>query len=220
MVARTSPALAHCLKFTSEMMRADAGFHADQAWRHVGKACLWRPFPAFYCWWRQEHGRTIPLTDISLRPCLCAGSYHHSLNVGSAHPPQTQGKVQSAVSFALSGIYRLQTEALTGLIERQTTSKVPEELIPGGLRQMVIGIHHDLKAARRLDPLTINRLPDCVDVGGSSLGHGLNPRPKADKGGFHRVICGLVLGATKGSRAKSPCRSHRPGRPTAKSEGG
>ena len=55
--------------------------------------------------------------------------YHHSLNVGSAHPPQTQGKVQSAVSLALSGMYRLQTEALIGLMERQTTSKVPEELI-------------------------------------------------------------------------------------------
>ena len=29
------------------------------------------------------------------------------LNVGSVHPPQTQGKVQSAVSLALSGIYLL-----------------------------------------------------------------------------------------------------------------
>ena len=67
--------------------------------------------------------------DISLRPRSCAVSYHHSLNVGSAHPPQTQGKVQSAVSFALSGMYRLQTEGLIGLIERQTTSKVPAEFI-------------------------------------------------------------------------------------------
>ena len=56
-------------------------------------------------------------------------SYHHSLYVGSAHPPHTQGKVQSAVSLALSGIYLLQTEALIGLMERQTTSKVPVELI-------------------------------------------------------------------------------------------
>jgi hypothetical protein len=56
-------------------------------------------------------------------------SYHHSLYVGSAHPPHTQGKVQSAVSLALSGIYLLQTEALIGLMERQTTSKVPAELI-------------------------------------------------------------------------------------------
>jgi hypothetical protein len=50
---------------------------------------------------------------------------YHSLNVGSAHPPQTQGKVQSAVSLALSGICLLQTEALIGLIDRQTTSKLP-----------------------------------------------------------------------------------------------
>jgi hypothetical protein len=27
---------------------------------------------------------------------------------------------------------------------------------------MAIGIHHDLKAARRLDPLTIHRLPDAL----------------------------------------------------------
>src|ERR1700716_1367080 len=30
---------------------------------------------------------------------------YQSLNVGSAHPPHTQGKIQSAVSLALSGIY-------------------------------------------------------------------------------------------------------------------
>jgi hypothetical protein len=29
-----------CLKFATEMMRADASFHADQAWRHIGKAGL------------------------------------------------------------------------------------------------------------------------------------------------------------------------------------
>ena len=44
-------------------------------------------------------------------------------------PPHTQGKVQSAVRLALSGIYLLQASALTGLIDRQMTSKVPEELI-------------------------------------------------------------------------------------------
>ena len=37
----------------------------------------------------------------------------------------------SAVSFALSGLYRLQTEALAGLSERQITSKLPEELSCG-----------------------------------------------------------------------------------------
>ena len=54
---------------------------------------------------------------------------HHSLNVGSMHPPQTQGKVQSAVRFALSGMYLLQASARTGWIDCQMTSKVPEEFI-------------------------------------------------------------------------------------------
>jgi hypothetical protein len=53
---------------------------------------------------------------------------YHSLNVGSAHPPHTQGKVQSAVSFAPSGMYRLHTEALIGFMERQTTSNLPSGL--------------------------------------------------------------------------------------------
>jgi hypothetical protein len=53
---------------------------------------------------------------------------YHSLNVGSAHPPHTHGKVQSAVSFALSGMYRLHTEALIGFMERQTTSNLPSGL--------------------------------------------------------------------------------------------
>ena len=54
---------------------------------------------------------------------------HHSLYVGSIHPPQTQGKVQSAVRLALSGMYLLQASARTGLIDRQMTLKVPEEFI-------------------------------------------------------------------------------------------
>jgi hypothetical protein len=54
---------------------------------------------------------------------------HHSLNVGSVQPPQIQGNVQSAVRLALSGMYLLQAAALTGLIERQTTSKVPDGVI-------------------------------------------------------------------------------------------
>src|SRR5712675_979807 len=39
--------VAQCPKFATEMMRADAGFHADQARRHIGKAGLdlaTRPF--------------------------------------------------------------------------------------------------------------------------------------------------------------------------------
>jgi hypothetical protein len=54
---------------------------------------------------------------------------HQSLNVGSMHPPQTQGKVQSAVRLPLSGTYLLQASARTGLIDCQMTSKVPEEFI-------------------------------------------------------------------------------------------
>src|SRR5882762_12033934 len=54
---------------------------------------------------------------------------HHSLNVGSMHPPQTQGKVQSAVRLELSGMYLLHASARTGLIDCQMTSKVPEEFI-------------------------------------------------------------------------------------------
>jgi len=54
---------------------------------------------------------------------------HHSLNVGSMHPPQNQGKVQSAVRFALSGMYLLQASARTGLIDCQMTPKVPEVFI-------------------------------------------------------------------------------------------
>jgi hypothetical protein len=33
--------VAKCPKFAAEMMRADAGFHADQARWHVGKACFY-----------------------------------------------------------------------------------------------------------------------------------------------------------------------------------
>ena len=57
------------------------------------------------------------------------GDRHHSLKVGSMHPPQTQGKVQSAVRWALSGMYLLQASARTGLIDCQITSKVPDEFI-------------------------------------------------------------------------------------------
>ena len=54
---------------------------------------------------------------------------HHSLYVGSMHPPQTQGKVQSAVRLALSGMYLLHASARIGLIDCQMTLKVPEEFI-------------------------------------------------------------------------------------------
>ena len=72
--------------------------------------------------------RFEPQRDLYFVPVRVRVLYHHSLNVGSAHPPHTQGKVQSAVSFALSGTYRLQTEALIGFMERQTTSNLPSGL--------------------------------------------------------------------------------------------
>jgi hypothetical protein len=48
------------------------------------------------------------------------------LYVGSVQPPHTRGNVRSATRLALSGRYLLQTEALIGLIDRQTTSRVPD----------------------------------------------------------------------------------------------
>src|ERR1700709_771293 len=63
---------------------------------------------------RSSHGARLDLPR----------SDYQSLNVGSAHPPHTQGKVQSAVSLALSGIYLLQTEALIGLIGRPIRREV------------------------------------------------------------------------------------------------
>ena len=49
-----------------------------------------------------KRNRISPLPADEMVEC---GTFHHqSLNVGSAHPPQTQGKLQSAVSLALSGM--------------------------------------------------------------------------------------------------------------------
>ena len=59
-------------------------------------------------------------------------------------------------------------------------------------RQMVISVHHNLKAARCFNSLTVHRLPDGVYVGCAGLSHGLRPHPEADEGGFHRIIRGLV----------------------------
>src|ERR1700755_1834901 len=70
--------------------------------------------------------QTVRLTR-NLGPNLQNDDRHQSLNTGSMHPPQTQGKVQSAVRLALSGIYLLQASALTGLIDCQKTSKGPEK---------------------------------------------------------------------------------------------
>ena len=56
----------------------------------------------------------------------------------------------------------------------------------------MIGVHHNLEAARRLDSLTVHGLPDCIDVGGARLDNGLRPHPEANEGGFHRVIRDFV----------------------------
>ena len=94
------------------------------------------PVRAWSCWRRSATPR-----DHGCSPSQSQGFYarhgrvdpvagnHQSLNVGSVQPPQTQGKVQSAVRLALSGIYLLQASARTGLTDCQTISNVPKELI-------------------------------------------------------------------------------------------
>jgi hypothetical protein len=47
---------------------------------------------------------------------------------------------------------------------------------------MMIGVHHNLEAARRFDSLTVHGLPDCIYVGGARLDNGLRPHPEADEG--------------------------------------
>ena len=56
----------------------------------------------------------------------------------------------------------------------------------------MIGVHHNLEAARRLDSLTVHGLADCIDVCGAGLDDGLRPHPEANEGGFHRVTCSFV----------------------------
>src|SRR5262249_20671860 len=56
------------------------------------------------------------------------------------------------------------------------------------LGKMMIGVHHNLEAARRLDSLTVHRLPDRIYVGSACLDNGLRPHPEANEGGLHRVI--------------------------------
>src|SRR6476659_6925299 len=57
---------------------------------------------------------------------------------------------------------------------------------------MMIGVHHDLEAARRLDSLTVHGLPDRIYVGGTGLDNGLCPHPEANEAGFHWVIRDFV----------------------------
>src|SRR5450755_1158559 len=41
------------------------------------------------------------------------------------------------------------------------------------LGKMMIGVHHNFEAARRLYFLTVHGLPDCIDVDGAGLDNGL-----------------------------------------------
>jgi len=56
----------------------------------------------------------------------------------------------------------------------------------------MISVHDNLEAARRLDSLTVQGLPDRIHIGGACLDNGLRPHSEAGKGGFHRVICDFV----------------------------
>ena len=86
--------------------------------------------------------------------------------------------------LALMGRYLLQTEALIGLIDLQTTSKVPEA---SGLGEVMIGVHDNLKTARRPYALAVYGLTDRIDVGCAGLADGLRPHPEADEGRLHRI---------------------------------
>src|SRR3954463_13026464 len=52
------------------------------------------------------------------------------------------------------------------------------------LGQVVIGVHHLLEAARRLDPLPIHGLADRIDICRTGLSHRLRPHSEADEGGL------------------------------------
>ena len=56
----------------------------------------------------------------------------------------------------------------------------------------MIGVHHNLEAARCVDPLTVRGLPDRIYVGCTRLNDGLRSHPEANEGGFHRIIRGFV----------------------------
>src|ERR1700730_2605370 len=60
------------------------------------------------------------------------------------------------------------------------------------LGKMMMSVHHNLEAARRLDSLAVHGLPDGIYVGAARLDNGFRPHPKANEGGFHRVVCDFV----------------------------
>jgi hypothetical protein len=61
-----------------------------------------------------------------------------------------------------------------GLIDRRTTSKVPEEL--------------------SLPIMAVHGLPCRIDINRAGLADGLSPNPETDEGHLHRILCALVRG--------------------------
>ena len=66
------------------------------------------------------------------------------------------------------------------------------ELRLSRLGHMMVGVHHHLEAARRLDPLAVHSLPDRVHVRRAGLGNRLGSHPEADESCFHEIVRGPV----------------------------
>jgi hypothetical protein len=60
----------------------------------------------------------------------------------------------------------------------------------------MIGVHHNLEAARRLDSLTVHGLPDRIHIGGARLDNGLRPHSEANKGVPARRLFGSHASAS------------------------
>ena len=75
---------------------------------------------------RGEREVTLPDGGITRRRgeggCSVRKRAYSTLYFGSVQLPQTHGKVQSAVSLELSGMYLLQASAMTGSLVCHTTS--------------------------------------------------------------------------------------------------
>ena len=56
----------------------------------------------------------------------------------------------------------------------------------------MVGIHHHLETARRLDSLTVHGLSNRIHFGRAGLSYGLCPHSETDEGSFHRIARGLV----------------------------
>ena len=117
-----------------------------------------------------------------------------SLKGGSAHPPQTHGKVQSAVSCAFQGCVGSRREALIGfnraadhprrcLFDRAYRSSLTASRTHDGW------CFHHLEAARPpFDPLAGMACPDRVHVRRAGLGNRLGSHPEADQSRLHRIV--------------------------------